>query len=85
MTPNTIKLTRELIHSAGSYGGDGFNRAQLDLLNVNWPPRSGWIAWLDGQEIPISTWNKVLELKGKAKWKLKQEKYLKKKLAKNKL
>ena len=69
----TIKLTYELIHSVGSYGGHGFNRKQLDLLNVNWPPRQGWVKWLIGQEIPESTWEKVVALKGQAKWKLKQQ------------
>lgn len=69
----TVTLTRQMIHSAGSYGGDGFNRAQLDLLNVNWPPKQGWVGWLDGQEIPAATWAKVMALKGQAKWRLKKE------------
>lgn len=59
----TIKLTRELIHTAGSCG-NGFNKAQLDLLGVNWPPQKGWLSWLVGQEIPLETWNKVTALKG---------------------
>lgn len=63
----TIKLTSRLIHTAGSYGGHGFNRKQLDLLKVNWPPRRGWVQWLDGQEIPESVWQSVLALKGKTR------------------
>ena len=69
-----VRLTYALIHSAGSYGGHGFNRAQLNLLNVNWPPKQGWMKWLNGQEIDAETWNKVLALKGQAKWKLKLQK-----------
>jgi hypothetical protein len=68
-----IRLNRRLIHSAGSYGGNGFNRAQLDLLNVNWPPKTGWVEWLDGQEIDAETWRKVLSLKGQTKCKLKRQ------------
>ena len=68
-----IRLTRELIHSAGSYGGHGFNRQQLNLLNVNWPPKSGWIAWLEGKEIPFEIWQQVLNLKGKTRKRLRQE------------
>ena len=63
----TIKLTTKLIHTAGSYGRHGFNRRQLSLLRVHWPPRAGWIRWLDGQEIPETVWNQVLALKGKSK------------------
>ena len=69
----TIKLNRQMIHSAGSYGGHGFNAKQLWLLRVNWPPKQGWVGWLDGQEIPLATWEKVLALKGQAKWRLKKE------------
>jgi hypothetical protein len=60
---DTIKLTFELIHSAGSYGGHAFNRTQLELLS-SWPPVRGWVGQLIGKEIPVSTWQQVLKLKG---------------------
>jgi hypothetical protein len=68
----TVKLNWNLIHSAGSYRGRGFNKKQLDLLGVNWPPKHGWLTWLIGQEIPVEIWQQVLSLKGQAKWKLKR-------------
>jgi len=59
-----MKLTYELLHSAGSYGGNGFNRPQLELLGVAWPPRKGWLRGLAGTEIDDAKWEKVLALSG---------------------
>ena len=70
-----MKLTFKLLHSAGSYGGNGFNAKQLHLLGVGWPPRQGWLRRLVGREIPDATWRQVMELKGRAKWVQKREKF----------
>jgi hypothetical protein len=57
-----MKLTREIIHGAGTLGM-GFNRHQLGLLGVKWPPKKGWLSGLIGTEIPDETWEKVMRLK----------------------
>lgn len=57
-----MKLTREILHSAGT-SGIGYNREQLRLLGVPWPPRHGWLSNLVGKDIPDDTWSKVMELK----------------------
>jgi len=59
-----MTLTYEILHSAGSYGGNGFNNAQLALLGVSWPPPKGWLRELAGTEIDGATWAKVMELRG---------------------
>jgi hypothetical protein len=58
-----MKLTREIIHSAGTRG-EGFNRAQLALLKVPWPPQKGWLANLVGQEVSDEDWQLILRLSG---------------------
>lgn len=57
-----MKLTAEILHSAGT-GGCGFNRQQLQLLGVGWPPKKGWLIRLVGQEVDDRTWQLVLKLK----------------------
>ena len=59
-----MKLTREILHSAGT-NGIGFNRQQLILLGVQWPPVKGWLTRLIGREISDETWQKVLAFKDK--------------------
>lgn len=56
-------LNRSILHSAGT-DGDGFNRAQLELLGIKWPPSKGWLNNLIGTYIADETWNKVMALKG---------------------
>lgn len=70
----TVRLNWSLIHSVGSYGGHGFNKKQLDLLGINWPPKHGWVQWLIGKEIPEHIWKEVVALKGQAKWKVRKQK-----------
>lgn len=57
-----MKLTREIIHSAGTLGM-GFNRHQLALLGVKWPPKKGWLSRLVGTEVSDDVWEKVMRLK----------------------
>lgn len=59
-----MKLTHQIIHSAGT-GGIGFNFHQLRVLGIPWPPKQGWLSSLIGREIPDDQWNLVLSLKGK--------------------
>ncbi len=59
-----MKLTSEILHSAGSYGGNGFNKAQLSLLGVEWPPKKGWLIGLIGTEFDEARWATVLRLSG---------------------
>lgn len=56
-------LTRRVIHSAGSQGM-GFNRVQLQLLGVSWPPQRGWLVRLVGTEVDDETWETVVRLRG---------------------
>ncbi len=62
VTALTMKLTFEILHSAGK-GGIGFNWHQLRILGVPWPPPSGWLKRLIGTEIDDQKWQVVLALK----------------------
>lgn len=46
------KVTAEFIHS-GKVGPGGWCAAQLKLLGVAWPPKSGWIDSLASKSIEI--------------------------------
>ena len=59
-----MKLTEQIIHSAGT-NGIGFNFHQLYVLGVQWPPKHGWIQDLVGKEVTDEVWRLVLSLKGK--------------------
>lgn len=56
-------LTRAILHGAGT-AGVGFNRSQLQVLGVSWPPRKGWLGQLVGAEVSDETWQTVLKLRG---------------------
>ncbi len=43
-------LTSNNLH-AGGRSGVGFNRKQLEVLGVEWPPKKGWLRALVGTEI----------------------------------
>lgn len=58
-----IRLTREILHSA-STNNCGFNREQLYLLGVDWPPVKGWLSGLIGRQVSDETWQMVVKLKG---------------------
>ncbi len=45
-----VILTYEMIHSAKN-GSGGWNKRQLAVLGVKWPPRKGWLIELCGEEI----------------------------------
>lgn len=62
ISPNII-LTRELLHHAAT-SGSGFNKLQLALLNVPFPPRKGWLNELVGLEVSLETWERVESLSG---------------------
>jgi hypothetical protein len=55
-------ITRELIFSGRSDAG-GWNRKQLEVLGIAWPPRHGWIDRLCGREISDSAAAEFLSLK----------------------
>lgn len=58
-----MTLTKQILHSAGTQGM-GFNRAQLSLLGVSYPPKKGWLNALVGAEISDDTWKTVIRLRG---------------------
>lgn len=57
-------LTDELLRSVATNGYSGWNRKQLELLGVNWPPKSGWLYRLCGTEIPDDRWEVIKQLRG---------------------
>lgn len=59
-----MKLTREIIHGAGS-SKCGFNSYQLRLLGVGYPPAKGWLYDLIGTEVSDRTWELVVRLKAR--------------------
>lgn len=58
-----MKLTRAMIDSGKSDRG-GWNRPQLELLGVQWPPQQGWPARIIGREISARDYERFLELRG---------------------
>lgn len=64
-------VSEELI-LAGMSGGGGWNRAQLKLLGVSWPPRAGWKERSIGREISEADAQTFLTLKGKTRKKLRR-------------
>jgi len=65
-------ITEEFIISGQSRAG-GWNRAQLELIGVPWPPRPGWKWRAIGTVIPDSDADLFLELKGKKRGEIKRE------------
>jgi len=49
-----MKITEEFLNNI-SLRKDGWNRLQLDLLGVAWPPAQGWKQGLLGKEISEET------------------------------
>jgi hypothetical protein len=58
-----MKLTRENIHAAATKN-NGFNRAQIELFGINWPPKKGWLTSLIGKEIPDDVYYKIVAMGG---------------------
>lgn len=58
-----IILSHRCIHEAASDKG-GWNKAQLALLGIEWPPVRGWLYSLVGKEISDQTWGQVMALRG---------------------
>jgi hypothetical protein len=48
---NNIKLTHESLHAIGTSNGVDWNRKQLEILGVSFPPKKGWLKKLIGTEI----------------------------------
>jgi hypothetical protein len=61
-----IILTSENLHRVGT-NGCGFNRDQLALLGIKWPPRNGWLKDLIGREIDEEKFSEIEALKGRRK------------------
>jgi|ERR1017187_7428997 ribonuclease HI len=57
-----MKLTRQLICDTVAQRGF-FNAKQFSKLGIKWPPMSGWIDRLHGQEVPDETWAEILNLR----------------------
>ncbi len=67
-----MTLTFEMIHSVKS-GSGGWNKTQLALLGVDWPPPKGWIEKLIGKEIDQTTFDRLSSLRGKTMKQRKRE------------
>jgi hypothetical protein len=59
----TIKLTSETLHAIGTSNGVGWNRKQLSLLGVKWPPSKGWLKDLIGTEISVDVYQTLMLLR----------------------
>jgi len=59
---NTIKLTDENLHALGT-NGKGFNKKQLSVLGISWPPKGGWLKKLIGTEITNIQYQTILSLR----------------------
>lgn len=59
---------------AGMSGNGGFNYAQLRLLGVETPPKSGWKDRIIGKKIPKSVAQEYLNMKSRTKKVVRKEK-----------
>jgi hypothetical protein len=57
-----VKITEEFLNKI-SLRKDGWNRPQLALLGVAWPPAQGWKQTLLGKEISEETARRLEELR----------------------
>jgi hypothetical protein len=73
----TIVLTHENLHALGTRNGVGWNRKQLALLGVKWPPHKGWLSNLIGTEINAGVYQALMMLRND-----KQNAYKSKQMAK---
>lgn len=63
MEGRAMKLTRAMIWDGRSDRG-GWNRAQFEVLGVEYPPKKGWPARIIGTEISGRDYERFLQLKG---------------------
>lgn len=59
----TVTVTEELIQE-GSNGPAGWNREQLAIIGVSWPPAHGWRKAALGREITKNDYDRFIALRG---------------------
>ena len=59
-----MRITREFMFSCSTNGHGGWNKDQLALLGVNWPPEKGWLGRLIGTEVHDEIARQVRALTG---------------------
>lgn len=69
-----FEITDDFIVAGMSGNVSGFNYAQLKLLGVETPPKTGWKERIIGTKIPRETAKKYLAMKGKTKSVVRKEK-----------
>lgn len=58
---NNITLTRDNLHAlSNSPKKHGFNRRQLELFGISWPPQKGWLSRLIGQTVTAEFYDRVM-------------------------
>lgn len=58
-----MEITEQLIRD-GASKRNGWNRAQLKIIGVEWPPAHGWIAKTVGQSISKEQADEFIQLRG---------------------
>lgn len=58
-----VTITNDLI-VAGVSGAGGWNRKQLEILGVAWPPRRGWKWAVIGKQITEEQYQEFIERTG---------------------
>lgn len=58
-----MKITRDLIMAGSSTTHTGaWNKKQLEVLGISWPPKHGWLHGMIGSEISDEKYQKFLSL-----------------------
>lgn len=57
-------LTHEMLQDAKTPAG-GYNKAQLAILGIEWPPKKGWPRKLVGKEVSEELWSQFVALSEK--------------------
>jgi hypothetical protein len=61
-----FKITRNWLNANSRTGISGWNKKQLALLGIQWPPYAGWIHSVCGTEIEESKKKEFEDLAGKS-------------------
>ena len=63
LTHNNLNNCTKNLHSSCI----ALNKQQLELLDIEWPPKSGWVKELKGSVVSDDVYDKLLKLRGKGK------------------
>lgn len=74
MEASLVQVTQDLIRR-GESGVGGWNRRQIELLGILWPPKHGWRRRVEGKLIPQADAEQFVALRGVTKKMVKRHRH----------